>query len=234
MESALSYNVFDDLGTAQSTSILYSVSTTTVGTQSTSITGGSSSPVVTSSGAPGISTSSSPVTSPFQTYVSGFTTDKSSTTSVSLTSTIGTSTTRYPCIEIELIETLVTANLIDITPEVTIKKDLYGTGIDFTENSPVFEITLPNDGAVVRDLSLPSANVVKVEVTFILTSNDSPKVIRGSPTSLPIDEFPLEEVEKVIIKVVKTSDDKSPRRVKLSVIVCSETPSTTTKLSSES
>jgi hypothetical protein len=133
-----------------------------------------------------------------------------------------------------LIETLVAANLIEITPQVTVMENLFGSGIDFTENGPVFVIKLPNGGVVVRDVQVPSANVAEVEVTFIVASHGSPKVIRGSPTSLPTNEFPLEEVESITIKVVKTSDDQYPRRVKLSVIVCSKTPSTSTKLPSES
>jgi hypothetical protein len=82
-------------------------------------------------------------------------------------------------------------------------------------------------------LQLPSENVVAIEVILILVSNGAPKVISGSPTSLPKNKFPLEAVESITIVVVKTSDDEAPRGVKLSVIVCSESPSTTTKLASE-
>ena len=142
-------------------------------------------------------------------------------------------TAEASCVEIELIETLVTANLIQITPNVAGKKDLIKTGIDFEELQPEFVVKLPNGGSVIRDVKLPSTNVVKIEVTFVPVSGGSSKVIRGSPTSLPNNDIPSEEVESIIIKVVKTSNGEGPRRVRLSVIVCSETSTTTTHVPSE-
>ena len=150
---------------------------------------------------------------------------------VSTTAAYGT-TTRAPCVEIELIKTLVAANLIDVSPNVTRKEDLISKGVNFTEDSVSFVIRLPGDGAVVRDVKLASSNVVKIEVTFILSVSGTRKVIRGSPTALPENEFPTEEVQSIIIKVIKTSDDLCARNVRLSVIVCSESLTTSTKVSS--
>jgi hypothetical protein len=157
-------------------------------------------------------------------------------TSASLSSlgvTGGSTTTPLGCAEVELITTLVAANLIKITPNISRIEDLAGIGLDFVEDTPIFEIELPYGGVVVRDLQLPSANVLTVEVSFFPLSGGLPKQIRGSPTSLPKSDFPSEKLRKIIIKVLNTNDNQCPRRVKLSVIVCNETPSTTARVTSE-
>ena len=181
----------------------------------------------------GTTTGSAGPTDGTTTIAAGETTE-STTVKTTSTTVSSTTTPRLPCVEIELIETLVAANLIEVTPNVTNKEDLISKGVDFTdEQQPAtFVIKLPDGGVVVRDMKLPSANVVKIEVTFILVSSGSSRVVRGSPTSLPENEFPTEVVQSIIIKVLKTNDDLCARRVRLSVIVCSETPTTSKRVSS--
>jgi hypothetical protein len=137
------------------------------------------------------------------------------------------------CTEVELIQTLVSAQLIQITPNVSNIEDVISVGIDFSDLGAQFDIELLDDGAVVHDLKLPSLNVVQVEVVFILVSGGSSAPILGAPTSLPKNEFPADKVRKISVKVLATSDGQFPKGVRLSVIVCSESSSTVTKTSSK-
>ena len=129
----------------------------------------------------------------------------------------------------EYINTLVEAGSVSTTPKDIPKKgDLISKGVDFTDNKPSFVIDVPNKGAIVRNVKVPSSNVAEIEVVFTKKSGGEPVRVRGAPTSLPTDKFPKGKVTKIVVNVIKTTDDKAPQDVTLSVIACAEA-STTTK-----
>lgn len=134
------------------------------------------------------------------------------------------------CTETELVETLVSSNLIQIRPVGLLNtQDLITKGLDFNKNNSSIEIDLPKRGAIVRDIKLPSKNVEEIEVIFVVESGAKTSPVRGSPTALPTSEFPGEKVLDIIINILKTTDDELPQGVTLSVIVCGEDlPSSTT------
>jgi hypothetical protein len=131
----------------------------------------------------------------------------------------------------EYINTLVTTNSVRSTPiNVLNTQDLITKGVDFTDNKPTIIIQIPNNGAVVRDVKLPSTNIVELEVTLTTVSGSETTPIRGAPTSLPASGFPTEKVTQITVTVIETSDDKAPQDVTLSVIACAEgtTPGSST------
>ena len=91
-------------------------------------------------------------------------------------------------------------------------------------------IDIPKGGAIVRDIKVPSSNIAEIEVIFKTESGVQTAPIRGAPTSLPKDKFPTDKVSEIVIKVIKTTDDKAPEDVTLSIIACAEgvTTGTTT------
>ena len=143
-----------------------------------------------------------------------------------VTTTVSTSTlktTPMTCTEAEVIEILVTSNLIQIRPDnLNNKEDLISKGLDFNTSTPTFEIDLPKRGAIVRDVQLHSKNIDEVEVVFVVESGRLTAPIRGSPSALPKDEFPTEKVRDITINILSTTDHSSPQDVTLSVIVCGE------------
>ena len=155
-------------------------------------------------------------------------TSGASSTTAASASSIGT--TQVSCTETEVIETLVTSNLIQTRPtDLSNKQDLISKGLSFNSNSPSIEIDLPKRGAIVRDVKLPSKNIAEIEIIFVIESGLKTSPIRGSPTGLPSEKFPTEKVRDIIINIIRTTDGNAPEDVTLSVIVCGEDlPSTTT------
>jgi hypothetical protein len=129
----------------------------------------------------------------------------------------------------EYIGTLIATDSVKTTPkDIPNKQDLISKGVDFTDNKPSFTIQVPKDGAIVRDIQVPSPNVAEIEVVFTTKSGRQTTPIKGAPTSLPNDEFPTEKVVKIVVTITKTSDNKPPKDVTLSVIACAEGTVTTT------
>jgi hypothetical protein len=165
--------------------------------------------------------------------VAGLTTaSEGSTAGVSVTTTGASGgTTGQSCQEMEYINTLIATNSVRSTPtDVPNKGDLVTKGVDFIDNKPTIIIDIPNNGAIVRDVKVPSTNVVEVEITFKTVSGSQTAPIRGAPTSLPTSEFPTEQVTQVTVQVTKTSDAEAPEDVTLSLIACAEgtTPGSST------
>lgn len=72
-------------------------------------------------------------------------------------------------------------------------------------------------------MKIPSLNIINVEIVFVPESGAETTSIKGKPTSLPINEIPTERIAEIIIKINQTSDDASPKQVKLSILACAET-----------
>ncbi len=138
------------------------------------------------------------------------------------------STTSVSCTETEVIEILVKSNLIQIHPtDSSNKQDLISKGLDIIDETSTLKIDLPEGGLIIRDVKISSLNIIKIEVVFISESGATLKSIQGKPTSLPINQFPTERIGAIIIKVLQTSDNGSLKQVKLSIIACEETFTTT-------
>ena len=147
----------------------------------------------------------------------------------STTPRTGSSTTPKFCDEMEYIQTLIDTDSVKTSPtDIPKKRDLINKGVDFTDRNPSFIIDIPKGGAIIRDLDVNSPNVEEVTVTF--TTEDGKKVgtLRGAPASLPTEQFPKDRVSELVIKVTKTTDDRAPKDVTLSVIACAEGVTTTT------
>lgn len=154
---------------------------------------------------------------------------KTTTSEQGLTSA-GQTTTATPliCTEKEYIEDLVSTNVIRIRPNDDLNtQDLVTTGLNIPDETSTFKIVLPEGGLIVRDVKISSLNIIKVEVVFIPESGAEPKTIQGVPTSLPVNEFPTERISEILIKVLQISDTGSLKQVKLSIIACAETFTTT-------
>ena len=129
----------------------------------------------------------------------------------------------------EYINTLIETNSVKTQPDdIPDKEDLVTKGVDFTDRTPSFIIDIPEGGAVVRNVHLPSTNVAEIEVVFITVSGRETAPIRGGPSSLPTKEFPTEKVSEITIKVTKTTGGNAPQDVTLSVTACAEGSVTTT------
>ena len=132
-------------------------------------------------------------------------------------------TTGYTCDEMEYINILVNTNSITVTLyDVSNDDDFITEGVDLTDNNSIITIKMPNDGAIVRDMKVGSTNVEEAQITFTTSSGHVSKVVRGSPTSLPTDEFPSEKVIQIVIEFIKTTNGDASKGVTLSVIVCAE------------
>ena len=149
----------------------------------------------------------------------------SDSTTVSQTTTKASSTqTPFVCTEIDYIESLIATNAVRIRPNDQVnKQDLITEGLDFTDNTPTVKIDLPDGGLIIRDVKIPSLNIINVEIVFVPESGAATKSIKGKPTSLPIDEIPTERIGEIIIKIDQTSDGGSPKQVTLSILACAET-----------
>ena len=123
----------------------------------------------------------------------------------------------------EYINTLVATDSVRATPkDIPNKGDLISKGVDFTDKNPTLVIQLPKGGIIVRNVKLDACNVEEIEVVFTTESGDEEVVVRGAPTALPKEQFPREKVIEIVVKVTKTSDEKAPGDVTLSVIACAE------------
>ncbi|CAF1509472.1 unnamed protein product, partial [Rotaria sordida] len=58
------------------------------------------------------------------------------------------------------------------------------------------------------------------EVVETTVEGNTLSPIRGNPTSLPNDKFPTELVAKIVIEILETTDNHSPKQVTLSVVAC--------------
>jgi hypothetical protein len=133
----------------------------------------------------------------------------------------------YICQEIEYIETLVSTNAIRIRPyDSPSKQDLVTNGLNIAYATPVFQVNLPEGGLIIRDVKLPSLNIVKVQIVFVPDLGTPSTSIEGSPTALPLNEFPTESIGEIIIKVIETVNGTSPSQVTLSVKACGQEPTT--------
>ena len=198
--------------------------TTTQGAPGTTTKGA---PGTTTQGAPGTTTKGVPGTTPGSNGTVGTTTKGAPGTTTQ--GAPGTTTTGKVCSEMEYINTLVATNAVRTSPkDIPDKDDLISKGVDFTDKKPTIVIDVPEGGAIVRDIKVPSSNILEIEVVFKTESGRVTAPIRGSPTSLPKDKFPQEKVSEIVVKVIKTLGDKAPEDVTLSVIACAEGPAGTT------
>ena len=150
------------------------------------------------------------------------------TTSETKTSTIP-STTKNTCDEMEYIGTLISSNAVSITPpEQTNLQDLIHNGVNFTETNPIIVCDIPLGGATIRDVEIHSTNVLEIEVTFTDEISRQTSTIRGSPTSLPKQNFPKDKVSEIIVVITNTTDDNYPEKVTLSIVACAEGITTAT------
>jgi len=186
---------------------------------STGTPGSTSTSTGVTSSAPGISTGS-----PGTPLSSQSTTEGSQGTTAS---TPGT-TTGKSCDEIEYINTLIATDSVKTQPDdITNKQDLITNGVDFTSKKLSFIITVPNSGAIVRDIKVFSSNVAEIEVVFTTESGSQSSPIQGVPTSLPTNNFPAGKVTEIVIEVKETTDNNAPKDVTLSIIICAEGATTT-------
>ena len=123
----------------------------------------------------------------------------------------------------EYINTLVATDSVRATPkDIPNKGDLISKGVDFTDTNPTLVIELPKEGIIIRNVELDTCNVEEIEVVFTTQYGDEKVVVRGAPTLLPKEQFPLGKVTEIVVKVTKTSDGEAPADVTLSVIACAE------------
>jgi hypothetical protein len=200
----------------------------TLGTTSTDVSGGTTGGEGTTTGVTGTGTGAPGTTTGGEgttTGVSGPATGGEDTTTSGEDATSGApgTTTMTFCQEMEYINTLIETDSVRSTPtDVLNKQDFITKGVDFTDEKPTIIIVIPSGGAVVRDVKVPSTNVIEIQVIFITVSGRETAAVLGSPTSLPTNEFPTQKVREIIIKVIKTSNDSAPQDVTLSVIACAE------------
>jgi hypothetical protein len=130
-------------------------------------------------------------------------------------------TTMFQCDHMEYIDKLIASNSVSIVSEnIANKEDLIKTGVDFVEQNPIIVIDIPKNGAIVRDVKVTSTNVARIVVTLTTVEGETLSPIRGNPTHLPKNEFPTEHVAKIVIEIVETTDNESPKEVTLSVVAC--------------
>ncbi|CAF4689783.1 unnamed protein product, partial [Rotaria sp. Silwood2] len=99
------------------------------------------------------------------------TSSESSEETVSLSSTstpqMQETTMKKFCEHMEYIETLIASNAVTTSPEdISNKNDLISRGVDFVDKNPRIIINIPKDGAIIRDIKVPSANLNEVTVIF--------------------------------------------------------------------
>ncbi|CAF2101367.1 unnamed protein product, partial [Rotaria magnacalcarata] len=132
-----------------------------------------------------------------------------------------TTTTTFQCNHMEYIDKLIASNSVSIVSEnIANKEDLIKSGVDFVELNPIIVIDIPKNGAIVRDVKVTSTNAAAIVVTLTTVEGETLSPIRGNPTSLPNHEFPTELVAKIVIEILETTDNHSPKQVTLSVVAC--------------
>ena len=121
----------------------------------------------------------------------------------------------------EYIDMLIATNSVTTKPDnITNKADFINNGVDFLYNNPTVTIDIPSGGAVVHNVKVPSSNVEDIMVTFTTKSGVDTQPVRGSPTALPTDHFPTENVVQIEIVFLQTTDNQPPKNVTLSVDAC--------------
>ncbi|CAF3098835.1 unnamed protein product, partial [Rotaria sp. Silwood2] len=143
------------------------------------------------------------------------------TTGASTPQPAETTTTTFQCNHMEYIDKLIASNSVSIVSEnIANKEDLINRGVDFVELNPIIVIDIPKNGAIVRDVKVTSTNGAAIVVTLTTVEGETLSPIRGNPTSLPNDKFPTELVAKIVIEILETTDNHSPKQVTLSVVAC--------------
>lgn len=139
-------------------------------------------------------------------------------------------TTPKFCDEMQFINTIVNTNSLKTLPkDIVNKQDIITTGVDFIATKPSILITVPNNGAIIRDIDVFSSNVAEIEVVFVTQSGNQLAPIKGVPTELATDEFPTEKVREITVTLTKTKDAQSPQDVTMSVIACAEATTATVR-----
>lgn len=138
------------------------------------------------------------------------------------------STTDY-CEHMEYIDTLINSNAVTTVSEyIRNMEDFINKGVNFIQRHPVILVLIPEEGAIIRDVVVVSENVAEIRVTLTTVSGVTLSPIEGQPMNLPTDHFTTDEIAKIIIEFIDTSDKKSPRGVTLSVVACAPGVKTTT------
>lgn len=128
-----------------------------------------------------------------------------------------------PCVSIDFINALIVRKGIHIDGALPANiGDFLKNGVTFTETNSTIELEIPNGGATVYDIKLSSSNVVEIEVVCSSVTNFVTAPIRGSPLSLPSEQFLKERTARCTIKNFKTTDGLPPADVTLSVLVCDD------------
>lgn len=152
-------------------------------------------------------------------------TSSTSGTSVSQQS----STTKQYCEHMEYINTLVAIDAVQTSLEdISNKAHFIDKGVDFHGTNPIIVIDIPEDGAIIRDVALPSNNIERIRVTLTTVSDITLPAIEGAPTDLPSDQFPTEKIDVILIEILSTFDNKAPRGVTISVVACAPGITTST------
>ncbi len=178
------------------------------------------------------------------TSLSGFTT--ASTGSTVTTGTVASATTKR-CQEMQAVDEA-TSKQITVTPRDIPKEDktefqpTSTRGVSFPENETKPIITVHfGKPAEVQSVTIPidktpGANVEQFEVTFYspegnkindkpIKSTSSPKDDNTKPAHLDTTQIPSNTpVSRLEIKVVETTDNKSPKGVVLDIKACTEMP----------
>lgn len=138
-------------------------------------------------------------------------------------------TTKQYCEHMEYIDTLVASKVIStVTEDIPNKEDFIRKGVDFHGTNPIIVIDIPEDGAIIRDVALPSNNIERIRVTLTTVSDITLPAIEGAPTDLPSDQFPTEKIDVILIEILSTFDNKAPRGVTISVVACAPGITTST------
>jgi hypothetical protein len=121
----------------------------------------------------------------------------------------------------EYIGTLITSNAVSVVSEqINDVQDFVTKGVKFVDKTAIIVINVPTPGAIVRDVKVPSQNVAQISVTLTTDKGVTLTPITGKPTDLPKNQFPTEKVTKIVIEILQTTDNQSPKGVTLSVVAC--------------
>jgi hypothetical protein len=129
----------------------------------------------------------------------------------------------------EYIDTLVEINAVSsISESVKDIGDLSKKGVDFTVANPILVVDIPKEGAVVRDVKVPSSNVGEIKVTLTTVDGVTLPPIQGEAMNLPRSGFTTDKVSQIVVQILTTTDGDTPKAVRLSVVACAPgiTPAT--------
>lgn len=128
-------------------------------------------------------------------------------------------TTKEYCEEAELIQWLLKTNSITFDDTSNIK-DLITNGVNFQETNPSIVIHIPFGGTQIQNIKLRSTNVHEIQLTFTTETGEKLKSIRTQLNNLKNQHFPRQKVIKLVIKILKTTDNDTPKGVTLSIEGC--------------